>query len=491
MGKNQSLLIALVVLLFASMPFICWSQVSSNEFKNYPDDELGSITTQIGLPTYDINTDPISAWFIKKDTTYIGFIIAGHAEKAICEVASLEIANKTEKLDIKNDAVFSFGIGYNFNTDQKQIVKYHNIIKGMKAKFKELELQTFASQVTTKDVDYEEYKSKQQLIKSHINLANLTNEWDTHIVEYKLMDYPIITPFYDTNTSNEITFEVPKALFGEIPNELAYREFRKNLQKLIEELSIYLDNNNKAISRIRGFKINEEDYQKWNIEYYSFNNKVPLKNEVVFKVYTSFKTYGFTLEDDKNSVLDNEITLKEMKEYIQDINITLRTSPEVMSRIRLAINEIEEEIRNFTPNKNKLIKKIEVETLLIQNYLNDLNELSDFKTDDFNYIIDAFLRGWAFNTDDDNLNNQLDNWYLLKRKVVWDYILSELPNAKVNDKLGGLFHADDVFFKVKSEGNLFKITPYKITGGNFAQVIDKEIGISYLTSPLNHRYSKN
>ena len=73
------------------------------------------------------------------------------------------------------------------------------------------------------------------------------------------------------------------------------------------------------------------------------------------------------------------------------------------------------------------------------------------------------------------------------RKPVWEFILNQFPNAKLDSKMGGIFHADDVYFQVRSKNNNLIITPYKVVGGNFIQVINKEIGLSYLQTPYNFR----
>lgn len=56
--------------------------------------------------------------------------------------------------------------------------------------------------------------------------------------------------------------------------------------------------------------------------------------------------------------------------------------------------------------------------------------------------------------------------------------------------MGGIFHSDDVFFQIESEENNFVITPYKVVGGEFIQIVDKQIGISYIQSPFNFRLTQ-
>ncbi|GGG30097.1 hypothetical protein GCM10011344_33760 [Dokdonia pacifica] len=502
MKERKPLLFTLTLLLFLYQSSFCWSQIYNDENSIFSESEYNGRNLQYGLPNYDINTDPISAWFFKKDTTYVGFIIAGHAEKAICEVASLEIANKIEKLGAKDNSMFSFGIGYNFNSDEKQQEKYHDIIIDMKAKFEEL-AKIHLRQVTVSDVDYEEYISKQELIKSHINLANKSNEWGTHIVEYKLPEYPIITPFYDTKINEEITLSVPKSLFGEIPIELARKSVLKNI-------ITYINDRETELKRLQNLQYSLDNLSFENIasSYPRLNASNRLKypenenlNEDIKRYLNRLNAYR---EFDIISIQQTQITGEE-DEYGFLHNRQTRTyNKSVVFNEFVSKTYKEDNLKGeFTASvKNKIASLAEQEFggLDLDNEIskveNDLNNLIDLKREysnktNINYIIDAFLRGWAFNTEDDNLNTQLDDWYLSKRKIVWEYILSKTPNLDVNDKLAGVLHADDVFFKVTSEGDFFKITPYKITGGNFAQVIDKEIGISYLTSPLNHRYSKN
>ena len=97
----------------------------------------------------------------------------------------------------------------------------------------------------------------------------------------------------------------------------------------------------------------------------------------------------------------------------------------------------------------------------IEAYRSDLQKISQEEP----FLIDAFLRGWPFSTANESLNAKLDDWYSQKRTYVWNTILSKIKNSKTNTKLGGIFHADDVFFKVVSSGDLYEITPYKIIGG--------------------------
>jgi hypothetical protein len=44
-----------------------------------------------------------------------------------------------------------------------------------------------------------------------------------------------------------------------------------------------------------------------------------------------------------------------------------------------------------------------------------------------------------------------------------------------------------VFFKVVSIGDSYEITPYKIIGGEFIQVLDKQVGITQYFTSFNFR----
>ena len=64
-------------------------------------------------------------------------------------------------------------------------------------------------------------------------------------------------------------------------------------------------------------------------------------------------------------------------------------------------------------------------------------------------------------------------------------------NSGIKNSTGdviGILHSDDVFFKVTSSGDEYEITPYKILGGEFVQILDKNVGITQYCTPFNFRY---
>lgn len=69
------------------------------EAEEYKEDFYGNkFNDYNNIPIYDINNLPISVWFIKEGDDFKGFIVAGHATKAVCEVASLEVHNKIKAI---------------------------------------------------------------------------------------------------------------------------------------------------------------------------------------------------------------------------------------------------------------------------------------------------------------------------------------------------------------------------------------------------------
>ncbi|MBK8703380.1 MAG: hypothetical protein IPN33_06980 [Saprospiraceae bacterium] len=182
------------------------------------------------IPIYDINNLPISVWFIKQKNDYKGFIVAGHATKAVCEVASLEVHNKIKAIGKSESTIFSFGVGYNILDNNESSSSYNEIMQGMKEEFEELEGDN-EEQVSVNEIDYTKYVEYQMMFKTHIDLAKQSKGWGTHIVEYKLEDFPIIAPFYYIQNSEKIKVTIPKNYLGKFHLNWFLHRIKKAFQK--------------------------------------------------------------------------------------------------------------------------------------------------------------------------------------------------------------------------------------------------------------------
>ncbi len=496
--KTEDVTISVVKLpeLKDSLSFQKRDEIGLNSVKedDIIPDEYGYLFNDYrSIPIYDINNLPISVWFLKQNRKHVGFIVAGHATKAVCEIASLEVHNKLKEIGTSASSIFSYGIGYDLLEGTAAHNHYDNIMKTMKHEFQILGIKN-PDQIKVREIDYDEYIKYLRLLKSHINLANQSKTWDTHIVEYKLDNFPLIAPFYYTKTAKEISFEIPKALFGSIPTELVYASYQKSLEDVESSLIEKIKFNDKEIQKINTYQNSDDRIPIWDITYWSIDKNEFFINEKVLwgyrpppDGYEICKTSQFGIQD------CNPITFKQALAYLKDREVMKNTSRRVIDGLKKWKIKAEEDRKSFRSRKEDIIDVVTKESNEIKTFLEIIeNRKKDLlNRDNQDYILDAFLRGWAFNTNDTLLNTQLDTWYVNNRKPVWDYILKKVPNSRINNNLGGIFHTDDVFFQIESKENVFKITPYKVVGGEFIQIIDKQIGISYLQSPFNYRLSLN
>lgn len=445
-------------------------------------DKYGNINDYRNIPSYDINNQPISVWFITDGNRFAGFIVAGHATKAVCEVASLEVYNKLKAIGKDDATVFSFGVGYNLKKDYVSDNAYNSLLADMKSEFEDL-ASKHPTQVKVGLIDLGEYTSYLSQLKFHINLANHSNQWTTHIVEYKLKDFPLLGPFYDTKSSDIIQIKIPKSKFGNIPTELVYASYEKTLSDGEEGLNHKLQENQIALATTRNYSDPHNSETKiisyWTVEGdYVINKREDLRGHRPPPDGYYLERNGFRTPLSFKQALKylNDPSVMVTYEARRSLEFWIKQSREDMKEFREKRKDLTEKINNGNIELKKLLKKIDQRRAKLRN------------RDNLDYIIDAFLRGWVFETGDISMNRQLDNWYAAYRKSVWNYILNQIPNSRANDKLGGIFHSDDVFFQVNSDKNDFTITPYKVVGGEFLQVIDKELGISYLQSPFNFRF---
>lgn len=454
-----------------------------NRYQPIPD-KYGDINDYRNIPSYDINNQPISVWFITDGNRFAGFIVAGHATKAVCEVASLEVYNKLKAIGKDEATIFSFGVGYNLKKDYASDNAYNSLLADMKSEFEDL-ASKYPKQVKIGLIDLDKYTSYLSQLKSHINLANHSNQWTTHIVEYKLENFPLLAPFYDIKSSDIIQIKVPKSKFGNIPTELVYASYEKTLSDGEEELNNRLQDNQIALTAIRNYSDPHNSETK-TISYWTVEGDYIVNKQEDLRGHRP-PPDGYYLE---RNGLRTPLSFKQALRYLNDPYVIV--VPEARRSLEFWIKQSREDMKEFHQKRKTLTGKVNNGNIELKRLLKKIDErrVKLRNRDNQDYIVDAFLRGWVFETGDASMNSQLDNWYANYRKSAWNYILNQIPNSKVNDKLGGIFHSDDVFFQVNSAKNDFIITPYKVVGGEFLQVIDKELGISYLQSPFNFRFNK-
>lgn len=456
---------------------------------DYPADQYGKFFHDFrDIPIYDINNLPISVWFIKSNNKYVGFIVAGHATEAVCKVASLEVHNNVKKLGDKEDAIFSFGLGYDMLDDPADGFRYDGLLRKMQKELQDLQLKN-PDQVSVGEIDQQKYLEYLDLFKQHIQLAQKSTDWDTHIVEYKLTNFPLISPFYQVDNAKPISFKVPKSLFGKIPTELVYATYEQSLVEVEKSLIQTTNTNQKEIERVAKFKNSETSIPLWDIQYYSFQDNALYTHKEKLRGYLP-PPDGYEICEGQGFARRNcqPITFRQAIEYLKDPAIVANSPKSVIEGLKKWQKIAAEDIKSFQSRKQAILSKIKQANQTIKDYLvivkhrrEELNQ-----RDNQDYIIDAYLRGWVFGTGDAEMDKRLDIWYE-GRNTVWQQLMKQYPKAKVDGKLAGIFQSDDVFFKVLSGSNNFIITPYKVVGGEFIQVIDKQMNISYLQSPFNYR----
>lgn len=460
------------------------TEKNKNRYQPIPD-KYGNVNDYRTIPSYDINNLPISVWFIKDDNKFIGFIVAGHATKAVCEVASLEVYNKLKAIGKDDATIFSFGVGYNLKKSHASDNVYNGLLADMKTEFEDL-ASKYPTQVKIGIIDINNYESYLSQLKSHINLANNFNEWTTHIVEYKLENFPLIAPFHYTESSDIIQIRIPKSKFGDIPTELVYASYEKSLSDGEDDLKSKIQGNQLALDAIQDYS-DPHSSKTVTINYWTIEGDYFLKKMEDLRGHEP-PPDGYYLESGDGS--RTPLTFKQAQKHLNAPYVIV--TPQARSSLEFWIKQAQEDMKKFRKQRKVLREKVNNGNLELKKRLKEINKRrAELRNrDNQDYIIDAFLRGWVFETSNISMNDKLDKWYANYRKSVWNYLLDQVPNSRAGDLLGGIFHSDDVFFQVNTSGNNFIITPYKVVGGEFIQVIDKELGISYLQSPFNFRFNK-
>jgi hypothetical protein len=455
---------------------------------------------------FNINNTPINICFIKNsDSLFVGFIVAGHAEKAVCQIASMEIKSDLEKIGYTDSTIFSFCVAYDLR-NKNPGKPYDSLLRKMKQKFIKLKKDN-PLQIRILEVSEKEYL--QRLEKMHNNfialksrLNNPSSKYDRLILNYKNVPFPLVVPFYSTDTI--VTFRIKKDIIGDLPQESYRKSFGNEITQSVAEMDKYIRTNQREMTRIQNANDNTREY--------------------VFKFYTMYKgnirlveqgiggyskpPEGFVIiEKDRATgriVNTRPISFYEAITALNDRTIGRDASDEIL--LRKWVDDIRKYQNEFNQNKRKLINNIRetnnrmnAEKNILNSYARQL--VQENATDNYRLLIDGFLRGWTFNTYNDLMNKQLDDWYNIKRKQTWKMILKDtnfISNSKVaitgdtdSENMAGIFDSENVFFRVKPEGDYYVITPYQVLGGNFFQVIRKKSPYAQFYTLNNFRNSRN
>lgn len=178
------------------------------------------------------------------------------------------------------------------------------------------------------------------MFKTHIDLAKKSKGWETHIVEYKLEDFPIIAPFYYIQNSEKIKITIPKKLFGNVPTELVFASYQKSIIEMENYLNEKIEINNKEISRIKRFKNSDEEIPLWEINYFAIEGTgIYEKNDILFGYSPppdDFVIQEYEMDIFGNKKFKNErpITFKEALTYLNNPEIVRNTSQILIKQLR-------------------------------------------------------------------------------------------------------------------------------------------------------------
>jgi hypothetical protein len=453
---------------------------------------------------YDINRTPINICFLTNNGKYTGFVIAGHASKSICEVASLGVKNFLDSLGYHNNTIFSFGVGVDINRKYAEPV-YHTKLEELKNIFTTLEKKdpyqvkvTYASELA--------YNTVVNKIRENMTLGyralNDSDSANRIIFRYQSIPFPVVLPFYKEDSIAK--FEIPKKQIGAIPD---IKKLKINLiRQAVREADIAIKINKTAIDKLNAY------------------NPVITAAHPDHKIYPIIVSTGLrqdTLRDlvqiDTNKVVEEyEVksrrttrfyTLTELRRFCEagQTVITLKTIDKKPIYTCAAVANDEATIKKMISKKQSLLSRL---TRINNSLKQDRDKLSELLTkftevqsaEDTLIAVDAFLRGWPFEAANPVVNAQLEKWYA-KRGIVWASVLEQYPayksrlatKKKVTDDanaIAGIFHYDDVFFSVKDGGDKYMVTPYKLLSGEFIQVLDRNSPICQFVTTNNFRLIK-
>jgi hypothetical protein len=457
--------------------------------------------------TFDINRLPINVCIIKKDSINVGFVIAGHALKETCHTASLKIKTILDTIGYQDNTVFSFGVGYDRrNTDPDML--YHNQLKELEKTCLDLQERDMF-QVRVRYTSDSSFNNTLERIEGNMRLAwNSMKEnksVNRVVFRYNNIKFPLPIPFYSEDSI--VTFTIPKSRIGKIPD--TRNIYAATIQNALIEINDAITVNDLVLQRIANYNpiiyTREFGPKKYPVLIANGIRRDTLKDYLI-----QFDTTKIIKEYDQIS--GRTIRFYSLSQLQKLCNSNQRTLFLRNSSKNMEINTCEQAentryiIGKMTENKLALIariNKINKQLALEKNQLRVLaTQLNTHQSADSLIYIDAFLRGWVFATGDPLLNSKLNNWYN-KRKTVWRELLTQNPAYKDRIKtaaqaslldetnnIAGIFQFDNVFFSVKATEHDYIITPYKLLGNDFVQIIDRNNKICQFFSANNFRHLK-
>lgn len=453
---------------------------------------------------FSINTIPISICFLKDSTNghNVGFIIAGHAEKAACQIATAEVQNILDKVGNSASTVFTYGVGFDDRTNS-WTPEYETAMSEMKARFMALK-EHYPSEVRLLEVPVQKYHAEVEKVRN--NFLKIKKSMDLHtsphdrfVINYTDVNYPLVIPFYVSDSI--VSWRISKKSIGDIPTHSQIVAVRNDLNKSKADIKVSIAKNLKTVARLDATTNSLREYKF----YYYFLKTSRLDSSFDnLGWHPSPPQFRYTTEDQYGHVVsERSITVEEARKYMNDPSV--RKDPGVKESLEAWLNLVKLYQQSFAGKKAELKTAIlQLNKLLSKEYIyldscsGVIGHLTD--RDDQGKNVDAFLRGWPFNSYDDNLNKALNTWYE-RRKIVWGELLRDRKEyQQVIDpfymqnhttSLAGIFQSENVFFKVQSAGDDYIIIPYQMIGNPFVQIVDRELALPQLFTLHNFRISKN
>lgn len=453
---------------------------------------------------FNINNIPINVCFIKDLDTYKGFIIAGHAEKAVCQIASLEIKKTLDSLGYTDSTVFTYGVGFDLReTDADG--SYHKALQELHKKFASVrdsnlfEVRLFEVQLADYKIKQDQFRKAFTTIRNKFADSGLAAKPSKYILNYKNVNFPLVVPFFTADSI--IRFRIPVNTLGELPAQNFQQAVVSDLKKSVVYYRQMINKNLNTISRIQASTNSHKDY---TFTYYGYSGYGELN---IF----SDDLGGFPKPPDDYSITRKDLTTGKIIStrpitYEEAVRILhnpngIHIDADISAELNYFIEKVRQFSLEFGKNKTGLIKRIKAANVKLKKegdataqLLNSL-KVSESGHDDA-LTVDAFLRGWTINSNDSIANKKLYAWYQSKRPVVWKYILSFYPelatvrNPSLDMKtplLAGIFQSENVFFHVLRRDNHYIVTPYQMLGGEFAELVDKRIPIPVFYTLNNFR----
>src|SRR5688572_3784924 len=100
--------------------------------------EMLDYLLRLSRPGININRMPINICFLRDRNFYVGFVIAGHATKDVCSVATLRVVNLLDSMGYEENTVFSYGVGYD-RLGSRDPLLYHQKLRELRNAFLDLE----------------------------------------------------------------------------------------------------------------------------------------------------------------------------------------------------------------------------------------------------------------------------------------------------------------------------------------------------------------